>query len=84
MRWLQRRTQKAPTRRSDPARIAELEYELFGIQPAPGTTAAAVVGMRHLAATLRGDVLPTIGGTPPRAPRPAISRRHPIGSRSAR
>lgn len=29
--------------------IAVLEYDLYGVQPEPGTTAAAIIGLRMLA-----------------------------------
>lgn len=48
-----RRTPSPP--RLDRLRIAELEYELFGIEPEPGTAAAFAVGMRHLAAALKPE-----------------------------
>ncbi|MGW5408998.1 hypothetical protein [Streptomyces spiralis] len=52
---LWRRRQEPPTRpRPDYVAIAVLEYDLFGIQPRPGTTAAAVIGMRELGRALRG------------------------------
>lgn len=39
----------------DRVQIAILEYELYGVEPQPGTTAAAVIGVRRLGAALRGD-----------------------------
>lgn len=49
MRWLWKRRPKAPAvRRPDYTAIAVLEHDLFGIQPKPDTTAAAIIGMRHL------------------------------------
>ncbi|MER6249400.1 hypothetical protein [Streptomyces griseorubiginosus] len=38
--------------RPDYTAIAVLEHDLFGIQPEPGTAAAAIIGMRHLQRTL--------------------------------
>lgn len=35
------------------AAIAILEYDLYGVQPEPGTTAAAIVGLRMLSANHR-------------------------------
>lgn len=40
-------------RRPDYVQIALLEYELFGIEPQPGTTAAAVVNLQRAAVQLR-------------------------------
>lgn len=43
------RRRKKPARPvADPTRIAVLEWELFGIEPKPGTAAAAMVGMQRL------------------------------------
>jgi hypothetical protein len=53
VRW-RRRTEQARRQVPDRLRIAELEWELFGIQPTPGTAAAAAVGMRHLSRALKG------------------------------
>lgn len=44
MKWPWR---KPPPRRADPLAIAVLEYELFGIEPKPGTAAALAVGLRR-------------------------------------
>lgn len=33
--------------KADHVKIAELEYELFGIEPKPGTTAASAINARH-------------------------------------
>ena len=44
MRLPWKRRQQAP--RPNYTAIAVLEYDLFGIQPAPGTAAAAIIGMR--------------------------------------
>ena len=38
--------------RPDYTAIAVLEHDLFGIQPAPGTAAAAIIGMRNFQARL--------------------------------
>jgi hypothetical protein len=53
VRW-RRRTEQARRQVPDRLRIAELEWELFGIQPTPGTAAAAAAGMRHLSRALKG------------------------------
>jgi hypothetical protein len=45
--WLGSRESKQPTRQADPLRIAELEWEIFGIEPRPGSAAAFAVGMRQ-------------------------------------
>lgn len=50
--WKQRQYE-APVRRPDYTAIAVLEYDIFGIEPKPGTAAAAMIGMRSLAAVLR-------------------------------
>lgn len=48
------RRRKKPARPvADPTRIAVLEWELFGIEPKPGTAAAAMVGMQRLGEALR-------------------------------
>lgn len=48
MRLWPRRTRSAPpVPRPDYTRIAVLEYDLFGVQPRPGTTAAAFIGLRQ-------------------------------------
>lgn len=55
MRLWSRRTRPEPTvPRPDRTRIAVLEYELFGIEPKPGTVAAAVIGLRQFSAVLNG------------------------------
>ena len=41
--------------------IAVMEHDLFGIQPKPGTAAAAIVGMRHIAPNAAG---PRVCGAP--------------------
>jgi hypothetical protein len=44
-----RRRRESPRQpRLDYTQIALLEWELFGIRPKSGTTAAAIIGMRHL------------------------------------
>lgn len=54
--WPRRRRSTAPVAVvPDRVRIAVLEYELFGIEPKPGTAAAAVIGMHRLGAALRGE-----------------------------
>lgn len=47
--------------RADPVRIALLEYELFGMPPAPGTVAAAIIGFQTLA-NLGAPMLRKVGG----------------------
>lgn len=49
-------TRKPPQPRPDHATIAVLEYELLGVEPEPGTSAAAAVGMRRLANALRAPM----------------------------
>ena len=51
MRPWPRRSRPEPPR-PDPVRIAVLEYDLFGVQPKPGTMAAALIGLRQLNAVL--------------------------------
>lgn len=46
--WKRRRDAAPATRRPDYTAIAVMEYDLFGIQPKPGTAAAAIIGMRRL------------------------------------
>jgi hypothetical protein len=41
--------------RPDYTRIAVLEWELFGVEPKPGTMAAAAVGMKRVSEALRGE-----------------------------
>ena len=53
MRWPWK--PRPPQRRADPLRIAVLEYELFGIEPKPGTAAAFAVGMQRVGRTLNGE-----------------------------
>ncbi|MFE4867762.1 hypothetical protein [Streptomyces sp. NPDC056682] len=48
------RRPKAVAVRPDYVKIAILEYDLFGIEPKPNTTAALVIGMRSLKAGLTG------------------------------
>lgn len=45
MKWPWR---KPTAPQADPLRIAVLEYELFGIEPKPGTAAAMAVGCHAL------------------------------------
>lgn len=55
MRLPWKRRQRAP--RPNYTAIAVLEYDLFGVQPEPGTAAAAIIGMRsfqRLARTAAG------------------------------
>lgn len=48
MRLPWKRREEAPAaQRPDYTAIAVMEHDLFGIQPEPGTTAAAVIAMRH-------------------------------------
>ncbi|MGW1134443.1 hypothetical protein [Streptomyces griseoluteus] len=47
------RRPKPRVQRPDYVKIAVLEYELFGIEPKPGTAAAAVVNMRRAVTQLR-------------------------------
>jgi hypothetical protein len=49
-----RREAGRPVERPDYARIAVLEWELFGIEPPAGTVAAAAVGVSALARTIAG------------------------------
>ncbi|MBX7464950.1 hypothetical protein K1Y80_02490 [Streptomyces sp. MAG02] len=57
---------KTPAPRADPLRIAVLEYELLGIEPKPGTAAAAAVGLRHFAGTGVAAVIDFPQGMPRR------------------
>lgn len=56
--WSRRKHPAPPAPRPDRVRIAVLEYELFGIEPRPGTTAAAVIGLRRLSEVLRDGTDP--------------------------
>ncbi|MGW2861937.1 hypothetical protein [Streptomyces sp. NPDC001205] len=56
---------KPPTPQADPLRIAVLEYELFGIEPKPGTLAAALVGLKHFSGAVANATITF----PPGAPR---------------
>ncbi|PJN00780.1 hypothetical protein CG740_23015 [Streptomyces sp. CB01201] len=47
------RRPRAVAVRPDYTRIAMLEHELFGIEPKPGTAAAALVNAKHAAKALR-------------------------------
>lgn len=48
-----RRPPPPQPRLSSPAAIAVLEYDLYGVQPQPGTVASAAVGLRALSANYR-------------------------------
>lgn len=51
MKWPWRRSSRTPERpalRADPVKVAVLEHDIWGIQPEPGTMAAAVIGLRAL------------------------------------
>lgn len=48
-------TARSTRTRAGPARIAVLEYDLFGITPAPGSLAAAVVALRQVGTCLRHE-----------------------------
>ncbi|MEU1800886.1 hypothetical protein [Streptomyces sp. NPDC019937] len=50
--WFRRRR---PRPRADHVRIAELEHELFGIEPEPGTAAAFIIGLRRLNPRAAGE-----------------------------
>ncbi|MGW2739150.1 hypothetical protein ACWC4D_33745 [Streptomyces sp. NPDC001288] len=69
-----RRQRPTLVRRPDYTAIAVLEHELFGIQPQPGTVAAAIIGMRHLQAAL-AQQLPLCG---PEFGTGAVARPHPV------
>ena len=45
-RLLRLRAPDAPARRSSPTDTAVLEYEVYGIEPEPGTTAATYINLR--------------------------------------
>lgn len=47
-----RRQNESPVRRPDYTAIAVMEYDIFGIEPKPGTAAAAIIGMRTFQALL--------------------------------
>ncbi|HEX5567689.1 MAG TPA: hypothetical protein VFY14_12320 [Streptomyces sp.] len=47
--WWKRRKTHVPAPRPDRVKIALLEYELFGIEPEPGTAAAAVISLQQIA-----------------------------------
>lgn len=59
--WPRRSTRQPLAPRPDYTAIAVLEYDLFGIQPEPGTTAAAIIGMRNFQAVLTSR--PLYGGS---------------------
>lgn len=61
MTWPRRR-RPTPPPRPDRTRIAVLEWELFGVQPTPGTVAAFAVGARRLSSALAADRPPEVGG----------------------
>ena len=63
MKWPWR---KDPAPRADLVRIAVLEYELFGIEPTPGTLAAALVGLNDFSGSLAAAVINFPPGTPRR------------------
>lgn len=50
--WPRRSSPHPPAPRPDYTAIAILEYDLFGIQPEPGTTAAAIIAMRDFGARM--------------------------------
>lgn len=50
--WPRRSRPQSSVPRPDYIAIAVLEYDMFGIQPEPGTTAAAIIGMRAFGAGL--------------------------------
>ncbi|MCT9092859.1 hypothetical protein N4G70_28900 [Streptomyces sp. ASQP_92] len=47
-------------------RIAVLEYELFGIEPKPGSLAAALIGLNHLSGAVVNGIIDFPPGTPRR------------------
>lgn len=57
------RRQPARPPRPDALRIAELEYELFGIEPPPGSAAAFVIGLRQAVGGLSTDTIITVPET---------------------
>lgn len=52
----------APVRLSSPAEIAVLEYDLYGVEPKPGTLAAAMVNLRALSPNCRPGPLDLADG----------------------
>lgn len=52
---MRRRRRPASAPRPDYTRIAVLEFELFGVEPKPGTMAAAAVGMKRAGGALRAE-----------------------------
>lgn len=58
-----RRRRTPPPPRPDRLRIAELEYELFGIEPAPGSAAAFVIGLRQAVGGMSPDSIITVPDT---------------------
>ncbi|GHB55579.1 hypothetical protein GCM10010331_49260 [Streptomyces xanthochromogenes] len=63
MKWPWR---KPPAPRADLVRIAVLEFELFGIEPKPGTLAAALVGLNQFSGAMAHAVITFPPGTPRR------------------
>lgn len=63
MKWPWR---KPPAPQADLVRIAVLEYELFGIEPKPGTLAAAIVGSSRLSDAIVAVSINFPPGTPRR------------------
>lgn len=63
MKWPWR---KPTAPRADLVQIAVLEYELFGIEPKPGTLAAALVGLNDFSAAVAAGVIDFPPGTPRR------------------
>ncbi|MBY8341998.1 hypothetical protein LXH13_06215 [Streptomyces spinosirectus] len=61
MRWPWQ-PKPAPQPRADRTRIAELEYELFGIEPEPNTAAAFAIGLRRAFNPDLGGPLPGYDG----------------------
>ncbi|MFJ2780206.1 hypothetical protein [Kitasatospora sp. NPDC087315] len=47
MKWFRRYPAAPPAERSNPVRIAVLEHDLLGIEPAPGSAAALAVALRR-------------------------------------
>lgn len=55
-------------RRADPLAIAVLEYELFGIEPKPGTAAAFAVGLRRTFGQYNGERVGEVSFPPSMTP----------------
>lgn len=66
MNWSWRKPREPSAPRADPLRIAVLEYELFGIEPKPGTAAAAAVGLSCLSEAVVAGVIDFPPGMPRR------------------